>query len=132
MSEREEELQKNLEEGKTPIGDDLDVRAYQSVFTALKNEPTIFLHKSFADRVVSVVERNQRKNTFREYFWIGIGMLLLLSAFSTAIMLTDFKISAGIFSGLSSYKGLLIFGVSFIGLLHWLDKRFLKNKKTVF
>ena len=129
MSEKEEELQKNLEEGETPISDDLDVRAYQSVFSALKNEPTIFLHASFADQVISMVERNQRKNTFKEYFWICIGVFLLLSAFATAIVLTDFKISAGVFSWLSSYKGLIIFGAAFIGLLHWLDKRLLKNKK---
>jgi hypothetical protein len=132
MSEKEEELQKNLEEGKTPIGDDLNVMAYQRVFSALKNEPPIFLHTSFADQVIGMVERNQRKNTFREYFWIAIGTFLLLSALATSIMLTDFNISAGVFSGLSSYKGLLIFGVSFIGVLHWLDRRLLKNKKAVF
>jgi len=132
MIEREEELQKNLEEGKTPIGDDLDVKAYQSVFSALKNEPTIFLHTSFADRVIRMVEQNQRKNIFREYFWIAIGMFLLLSALATSIMLTDFKISAGVFSGLGSYRGLLIFGAAFIGLLHWLDRQLLKNKKAVF
>lgn len=129
--EDEEEIQKNLEEGKKPVGDELDIKAYQNVFVALKREPEFSLPSTFADQVIHVVIRKQRKNNFREYFWFGIGAFLLLMALVTSIALTDFKISAGIFSGLSSYKGLLIFGACFIGLLHWLDKRLVKNKQTI-
>lgn len=131
MSTYEEELQKNVEEGKKPLGDELDIKAYESVFSALKSEPEFFLPSTFADQVINTVVRDQRKNTFREYFWFGVGVFLLLMAFVTSIVLTDFKISAGIFSGLSSYRGLLIFGIFFIGLLHWVDKRLMRGKQTV-
>ena len=131
MSTYEEEIQKNLEEGKKPVGDELDIKAYQHVYTALKSDPEFSLPATFADQVIAVVVRKQRKNSFEEYFWFGIGIFLLLIAFVTSILLTDFKISAGIFGGLSSYKGLLIFGACFIGLLHWLDKRLMRSKRTV-
>ena len=129
MSTYEEEIQKDFEEGKKPAGDELDVKAYERVFLALKSEPAFSLPSTFADRVIRTVVQKQRKDNFREYFWFGIGMFLLVVAFITSVVLTDFKISAGVFSGLSSYKGLLIFGACFIGLLHWLDKRLIKNKQ---
>jgi len=131
MSTYEEELQKNLEEGKMPVGDELDIKAYQHVFDALEREPAFSLPSTFADQVVNLAVRKHRRNTFKEYFWFSFGMFLLLIAFVIAVALTDFRISAGIFSGLSSYKGLLIFGAFFIGLLHWLDKQLIRSKRTI-
>jgi hypothetical protein len=131
MSTYEDEIQRNLEEGKKPVSDDLDAIAYQHVFRALKKEPEFSLNTNFADQVIGAATRKRKKNTVREYFWFGTGTLLLLVAFVTATIMTDFKLSAGIFSGLGSLKGLLIFGASFIGLLNWVDKRLLKNKQKV-
>ena len=68
MNRYEEELQRNLEAGKNPERDELDVKAYQSVFNALKKEPEFTLSSSFADTVVGMaVKKQQSKNTFREY-----------------------------------------------------------------
>ena len=36
MNQHEEELQKNIEAGVKPVGDDPDLQAYQEVFSRLK------------------------------------------------------------------------------------------------
>ncbi len=131
MNHYEEELQRNLEAGKNPQGDELDVKAYQSVFNALKHEPEFTLSSSFADKVVGMaVKKQQSKSTFREYFWFGFGFFLMLVAFVVAIVLTEFKLNMGFLNGLSSYKGVIIFGIFFIGVLHWLDKRLIRPTES--
>lgn len=131
MNRYEEELQRNLETGKNPEGDELDVKAYQTVFNALKREPEFTLSSSFADKVVGLAMRKQNsRSTFREYFWFGLGIFVMLIAFVVAIMLTEFKFDMGFLNGLSSFKGLIIFGIFFIGLLHWLDKKLIRPTET--
>lgn len=131
MNRYEEELQKNLEAGKHPEGDELDVKAYQSVFNALKQEPEFSLSSSFADKVVGImVKKQQSKTTFREYFWFGFGIFLMLIAFVVTLAMTDFKLDMGFLKGLNSFKGVIIFGIFFIGLLHWLDKKLIRPTET--
>jgi hypothetical protein len=131
MNHYEEELQRNLEAGKNLEGDELDVKAYQSVFNALKHEPEFTLSSSFADKVVGMaVKKQQSKSTFREYFWFGFGFFLMLVAFVVAIVLTEFKLNMGFLNGLSSYKGVIIFGIFFIAILHLLDKRLIRPTQT--
>ncbi len=131
MNRYEEELQGNLEAGKNPDGDELDVKAYQTVFNALKHEPEFTLSSSFADNVVGLAMKKQNsKSTFREYFWFGVGIFVMLIASVVAIFMTDFKFDMGFLNGLSSFKGLIIFGIFFIGLLHWLDKKLIRPTET--
>ena len=130
MNIHDEEMQKNLEAGQ-PAGNEVDVKAYRHVFDALRQEPEFVLPHAFANRVVRALAQQQtEKTTAREYVWFGVGIVLLLAAFVTAIVLTDFKFDIGVFSALKSYKGLFLFGVVFISLLHILDKRLLRNKRT--
>lgn len=131
MNRYEEELQQKLEAGKIPEGDELDVKAYQTVFDALKHEPEFALPSSFADKVVHLALKKQdSKSTFREYFWIGLGIFAMLIGSVVAIVMTGFKFDMGFLNGLSSFKGLIIFGIFFIGLLHWLDKKLIRPTET--
>jgi len=131
MNIHDEEMQKNLEAGQPAAGDEVDVKAYRQVFDALRQEPEFVLPQAFASRVVRALAQQQtEKTTAREYVWFGVGIVLLLAAFITAIVLTDFKFDIGVFSALRSYKGLFLFALVFIGLLHILDKRLLRNKRT--
>ena len=131
MNRYEEELQRNLEAGKNPEGDELDAKAYQTVFNALKREPDFTLSSSFADKVVGMAMKKQNsKSTLREYFWFGLGIFVMLIASVVAIFMTDFKFDMGFLNGLSSFKGLIIFGIFFIGLLHWLDKKLIRPTET--
>ena len=131
MNIHDEEMQKNLESGQPAAGDEVDVKAYRHVFDALRKEPEFVLPHAFANRVVrALVQQQTQKTTVREYVWFGVGILLLLIACITAIVLTDFKFSFGAFSALKSYKGLFLFAAVFITLLHLLDKRVLRHKRT--
>jgi hypothetical protein len=131
MNRYEEDLQRDLEAGKNPQSDELDVKAYQTVFQALKNEPEFTLPSSFADKVVRLaLEKQNSKSTFREYFWFGLGIFVMLIASTVAIFMTEFKLDMGFLKGLSSFKGLIIFGIFFIGLLHWLDKKLIRPTET--
>ncbi|HOX81637.1 MAG TPA: hypothetical protein PLJ60_00750 [Chryseolinea sp.] len=131
MNRYEEELQRNLEAGQHPEGNELDVKAYQSVFNALRKEPEFTLSSSFADKLVGMaVKKQQSKNIFREYFWFGFGIFLMLIAFVVTIAMTGFKLDMGFLNGLNSFKGVIIFGLFFIGFLHWLDKRLIRPTQT--
>ena len=131
MNHFEEELQKNLEAGKNPQDDELDVKAYQTVFNALKQEPEFTLSPSFADKVMQrVIDKQNSKSTFREYFWFGLGIFVMFIASAVAVLMTDFKLDMGFLKGLSSFKGLISFGIFFIGLLHWLDKKLIRPTET--
>jgi len=131
MNIHDEEMQKNLEAGQPATGDEVDAKAYRHVFDALRQEPEFVLSHAFANRVVrALVQQQTEKTTVREYVWFGVGIVLLLAAFITAIVLTDFKFNVGVFSALKSYRGLLLFAIVFITLLHLLDRRLLRNKRT--
>jgi hypothetical protein len=131
MNRYEEELQNNLDAGKQPAGDALDVRAYQNVYSALKSEPVFSLPPSFAGRVSQIAfEKQKRKTNATEYIWLGLGILLLLITFIIAIALTEFRLDFGFLKGLGSYKGLIIFAIPFILLLHWLDKKYIKTTEA--
>jgi len=54
----------------------------------------------------------------------------MMIASVVAILMTEFKLDMGFLSGLSSFKGLIIFGIFFIGLLHWLDKKLIRPTET--
>lgn len=129
MKTYEEELQKNVEAGHT--SDDLDAKAYQQVFSALKQEPDFKLPPVFADKIVSRIQLQQSKSLRKEYFWLGFGIFLTVITFIVAIMMTNFQFDFGFLNGLSNFKGVLIFGACFILALHLLDKRLIRGKPVV-
>jgi hypothetical protein len=122
MNIRDEELQKKVESGHE--SDDIDSRSYKTVFQALSQEPEFKLPTSFADRVVAIAE-NKRKGSSSDFLWFGLGIFFLLIAFVVAIVMSGFKPNLGFLSGVSSYYGLFIFGGFFIGILSWIDRRFI-------
>jgi hypothetical protein len=130
MNRYEEELQKNIESGQTPSGDELDIKAYQQVFHSLKKEPGIKLPNDFSERVIARVQRKQKRAASRDLFWFGGGIFLLLIAFGVAIALTGFKFQLGFLEDNSAYTGIFVFGAAFIGLLSWLEKRLVSQQKT--
>jgi hypothetical protein len=124
MNIRDEELQKKVESGHE--SDDMDSRSYKTVFQALSQEPEFKLPSSFADRVVAMAE-SKRKGPSSEFLWFGLGIFFLLIAFIVAIVMTGFKLNLGFLSGVSSYYGLFIFGGVFIGILSWIDKKYIHH-----
>lgn len=119
----EEQLQQNIEEG-LPIKSDADALAYRKVFDALRKEPTYALPPNFARSVVDrLLQMRARKEQRRDNLWLVLGVILIAIAMVVTIALTDFNPNVGVFTFLKSYGGLLLFGVAFVLLLNWVEKR---------
>lgn len=123
MKREEEELQHQIENGLVNESD--DARAYQRVFDALKKEPDFHVSLPFADRVLAVIEKKEEQ---RDYWWMAVGIFLTVIALIVSLVLTSAHWTAGAFTFLSGYPGLVVFGIAFILLLQWVDKKVIKKQ----
>ena len=128
MSQREEEFQRKIEQGREVEGDPLDVQAYREVFARLKRQPQIRLSEDFADRIVVQVLERRKRRAVRDYFWLGTGIFFLTIAFGVAVFITGFKAYFGFLTDISAYAGIFAFGAVFIMILNRLDKKLLTDK----
>lgn len=128
MNPYDEELQKKIEGGVTPDNEDLDTRAYQKVFRALKKDPGYEIPGQFAENVLHRVVSKEKKGLFNDYFWFFAGILFVLISSIVTIMLTGFRLNFGFLTQMSDYKGLALFGIVFIIFINWLDKRLVRHK----
>lgn len=119
---KDEELQKQIEAGMPAHNDDGE--AYQLVFNALKKEPAFHVSLPFADRIIAKIEKREEQRDFR---WLALGISLSLIALIVTLALTK-AWTVGVFSFISGYPGLIVFGVAFIVLLQWVDKRLVRKK----
>jgi hypothetical protein len=125
MNTRDEELQRKIESGRE--SDDMDSRAYKTVFQALSMEPGFKLPVSFADRVAAIAETKHKSSSFN-FLLFGLGIFFLVIAFVVAIVMTGFKLNLGFLSDMSPYYGLFVFGGLFIGLLNILGRKLLRKQ----
>jgi hypothetical protein len=124
----EEELQHNVEGGS--VGNDIDSKAYEVVFDALKKEPDYMLSSKFADRVVEIAAKDRSGSVSTEFIWLGVGVFLLIIAMIVVLTKITMPSDFGFLSAMSSYGGLFVFGILFIGLLHFIDRRFIQQRRT--
>jgi hypothetical protein len=133
MSDHEEELQRKVESGKLLSRDNADVRAYLHVFDALRKEPHYRLHHSFADNVVQkILAQSQEKKSSADFWWLGLGILLLVIAFIVSLSYTVsfIKLSPGFLSAMWEYKGIIVLAVMLIVIFNWLEKRLIHTRRT--
>lgn len=123
MKRLEEELQNQIENGLVNESD--DARAYQRVFDALKKEPAFHVSLPFADRILTLIEKKEEK---RDYWWMAAGIFLIIVTLIVTLVLTKIHWSVGVFTFVSGYPGLVVFGVVFILLLQWVDKKVIKKQ----
>ena len=123
MKRAEEELQHQIENGLVSESD--EARAYQRVFDALKKEPDFHVSLPFADRVLAVIEKKEEQ---RDYWWMAAGIFLTVIALIVSLVLTSAHWTAGAFTFLSGYPGLVVFGIAFILLLQWVDKKVIRKQ----
>lgn len=124
MKRADEELQNQIERGSVNESSE-DARAYQRVFAALKKEPDFHVSLPFADRIIAIIERKEEK---RDYWWMAAGIFLTVIALIVSIVLTSAHWTAGVFTFLSGYPGLVAFGIAFILLLQWIDKKVIRKQ----
>lgn len=129
MNADEERVQKDIESGRTPNGDGLEVKSYQEVFRALSKEPDYHVSPGFAEKVVARITAKQQANQSRDYWWFGAGIFFLVLAAIATVMFVGFTPDFGFLTVMSDYKGLAVFGVVFIVFLNWLDKRLIRGRQ---
>ena len=123
MNRREEELQSQIEKQLNAEG--IDASSYRKIFNVLKKEPTYSLPAAFSDDIIKRIEMT-RPSTSSDRLWFVLGIAGFVVAALVTILLTGFKLSAGTFKFLSGYSGLLIFGIAFVLLLQFFDKKFIR------
>jgi len=120
----EEELQDQIEQGlRNP--DSEDALAYQRVFNSLKKEPDFHVSLPFADRIVALIEKKEDR---KDYWWIAAGIFLSVIALIVALALTKVNWTTGAFTFISEYYGLVLFGIAFILMLQWVDKKVIRKQ----
>jgi len=120
----EEELQNQIELGLRTHDSD-DALAYQRVFNSLKKEPDFHVSLPFADRIIALVEKKEER---KDFWWIATGIFLTVIALIVALALTKVNWSAGAFTFVSEYYGLVLFGIAFILMLQWVDKKVIRKQ----
>jgi len=123
----EDQLQESVEGGESLSSQ--DANAYRKVFHALRREPEFVLPPSFADRIVG---RLDEKHSSRDLVWLYMGLGSFVITLLVAIVLSGFNpdfsfLTLSSFTFLSSYKGLVIFGIAFILALQWIDRKFVRK-----
>ena len=121
---KDEELQKQIEAG-IPVQTN-DGKAYQLVFNKLKQEPAFHVPISFADRILAIIEKREEQRDFR---WLAFGIFLSVVALVVVLTLTK-AWTIGVFSFISGYPGLIAFGIAFILLLQWVDRKVVRKDAT--
>ena len=121
----DEELQDIVEKGSQGHG--ADERAYRRVFDTLKREPSLELSAGFASRVVSKL---QYKSSRSDVTWLAVGITSFLIAMIVAIALTGFTLNWGVFKFISGYPGLIAFGIAFVLMLQWIDKKVVRKSEA--
>jgi hypothetical protein len=120
---KDEALQNQIESGAIP--DHEDGLAYKHVFNALKKEPEFHVSVPFADRILARLDKKEEQ---RDYWWLAAGIFLVIIALIITLALTSARWSAGTFTFLSGYRGLILFAIAFILALQWIDRKVLKKQ----
>lgn len=120
----EEELQNQIERGSVNH-DSEDALAYQRVFNSLKKEPDFHVSLPFADRILALIEKKEER---KDYWWMAVGIFLSVVALIVVLALTKVNWTTGAFTFISKYAGLVVFGIGFILLLQWVDKKIVKKR----
>ncbi len=128
MTTKEEELQNKYLAGAADGS--VDGIAYKKVFHALSTEPDFNLPINFAEKVIQQIETKEPTSTTYEMRWLAVGIFVLFVGAVAGALLSGFKPSFGAFKFWASYPGLFVFSLTFILLIQWLDKKWVKPRLT--
>jgi len=121
----DEELQRKMEAGDH-LDASADAEAYRKVFSSLQREPEFMLSSSFEDLLIQRIAAQHAKESYRDGWWFIGGLFLFLIGFIVALVLIDFKPTMGVYTFIAGYPGLIIFGMIFILVLNYIDKKFIR------
>jgi hypothetical protein len=131
MNLNEEELQRAIEEGRSNDPSNPDAKAYQALFDALSKRDEN-LSPFFADKVIQkALANNQKKESSRDIWWLGIGIFFLSIALVIAIAIVGMNFNLGFLKGVAEYSGLLFAGAVLITIFNILDKRIVRHQHDI-
>jgi hypothetical protein len=116
----------NNKMGDQPNPDEMDDLAFSAVDRSMRREPEFRLPADFSDRVIAKIET--RSDSSRDIVWFGAGIFAFIIAAIVAVVFTDFKLNFGVLKFISGYPGFVAFGVLFILVLQWVDKKVIQKK----
>lgn len=121
--DHERELQQLVEAGETPMTTDANL--YKQVFDGLKQSPQYTLPASFATSVIQRIQLRQQQSLRWEYFYLSLGIAVMMIACGIVFTLSGITISLGFLKGLNDYKWVMVFAALFVILLQWVDRKVL-------
>ncbi len=120
----EEELQNQIEQGIKNHDSD-DALAYQHVFNSLKKEPDFHVSLRFADRIVALIEKKEER---KDYWWMAAGIFMFVITLIVTLAIAKITWTTGAFTFIPEHYGLVGFGIVFILLLQWVDKKVIRKQ----
>jgi hypothetical protein len=106
-----------------------DDKFEEVVSQALETSTSFGLPHDFADRVVKKIQlESLHKETHRDRWWLIVGIVSMIGAVVFAFTNVDFKPSVGVFTFFKDYSGLVIFGITFIITIHFIDRRIISHR----
>ena len=123
MNKEDEHIQHAMESGSEPVGDRLEIAAYHEVFNRLSNQPELKITSDLESIVLAKIIKRRQQQSRRDYIWLGVGIFSLLITCVIALVFSNFKLSAAMFSNIPSITGLIMFGIVFVLVLNGLDKK---------
>lgn len=121
----DEELQHKIEAGDQ-LDTSADAQAYRKVFSSLQRDIEFTLPASFENLMVQRIAAQHAKESYRDGWWLIGGIFLFIIGFIVALVLIDFKPDMGVYTFITGYPGLIVFGVIFILVLNYIDKKFVR------
>lgn len=123
----EEELQKWIEEGKTPPHtDEADELSYKAVFRTLRNDEAPHVSSKFADQVIQAVEAKQKRTAKIEMIWMVLGIVIIVAASIGVLLWRGFQFAPGFLKELNDYKGIVVLASVILILIQVLDNKFVR------
>ena len=124
----DEQLQRMMEEGRPVPPDHEDLQAYQVLFKALQQSPSLHIPNRFASRVsMRIQAKKERVSNLR--FYLLIAAIIFCSAAVTAGMLLAFApaTAVSILGVIIAKKWLFIFSAGALTAIQLADKWLLKK-----
>ncbi len=129
MSQNEEQLQNSMEAGKMPDLSNADEKAYRLVFDSLSKEPEYKLSAGFPDKVIQrVMANNQKRESSRDIWWLGPGILFMLIGLVIAITFAGVRFDLGFLKSMADYKWLVFAAAALVVIFNILDKKIVRSR----
>ena len=135
----DEKIQQLLEKGLSPSGEDMpltaseDFKAYKLLFDALEKEHPTGLSPRFAASVTGKIKAKENRRQDIKLHLLVIVLLItgIAGAYFSLIMLNK-EYAAQLITTLDNSKWILLFVLSVIGIIQFLDKKLVKNHQAAF